>query len=136
FINKPNQRLGTLTTRQGELKFVINPRLPSFGKPLAVLVDGTSASTSEIFAGGLQALGRARIFGTRTAGAALPSLIDQLPNGDAFQPPTANYVSEGGRTLEGNGVIPDVEVSPTREGLLAGHDAVLEAAVKWIGAQK
>jgi carboxyl-terminal processing protease len=136
FIDKPNQQLGVMQTRQGPLKFVVNPRAPAYRGPLAVLVDGTSASTSEIFAGGLQALGRARIFGSRTAGAALPSLIDQLPNGDAFQHANANYISEGGRTLEGFGVIPDVEVIPSREALLAGRDPVLDAAVKWIGEQK
>jgi carboxyl-terminal processing protease len=136
FINKPNQQLGVMQTRQGPLKFVVNPRAPAYRGPLAVLVDGTSASTSEIFAGGLQALGRARIFGSRTAGAALPSLIDQLPNGDAFQHANANYVSQDGRTLEGAGVIPDVEVIPSREALLAGRDPVLDAALKWIGEQK
>ena len=136
FIDKPNQQLGVMQTRQGPLKFVVNPRAPAYRGPLAILVDGTSASTSEIFAGGLQALGRARIFGSRTAGAALPSLIDQLPNGDAFQHANANYISEGGRTLEGAGVTPDVEVIPTREALLAGRDPILDAAVKWIGAQK
>jgi carboxyl-terminal processing protease len=136
FIDTPNQQLGVMQTRQGPLKFVVNPRSPAYRGPLAVLVDGPSASTSEIFAGGLQALGRARIFGSRTAGAALPSLIDQLPNGDAFQHANANYISEGGRTLEGFGVIPDVEVIPSREALLAGRDPVLDAAVKWIGEQK
>ncbi|MBI2680751.1 MAG: hypothetical protein HYX25_07065 [Candidatus Solibacter usitatus] len=136
FIDKPNQQLGTMQTRQSTLKFIVNPRLPAYRGPVAMLVDGTSASTSEIFAGGLQALGRARIFGSQTAGAALPSLIDQLPNGDAFQHANANYISEGGRTLEGAGVTPDLEVIPTREALLAGRDPVLDAAVKWIGAQK
>ena len=45
---------------------------------------------------------RARIFGTRTAGAALPSVISKLPNGDGFQYAIANYISEGGKPLEGN----------------------------------
>jgi carboxyl-terminal processing protease len=94
-------------------------------------VDGLSASTSEIFAGGLQDLGRARVFGTPTAGAALPSVIEKLPNGDGFQYAIANYTSEGGKVLEGRGVIPDVVVAPTREALLAGHDPVLEAALSW-----
>src|SRR5207244_2459374 len=59
FIDKPNQQLGVMQTRQGgPLKFVVNPRAPAYRGPLAVLVDGMSASTSEIFAGGLQALGR------------------------------------------------------------------------------
>jgi carboxyl-terminal processing protease len=126
------QKLGTMYMRGATLKFVINPRADAYTGPLAILVDGTSASTSEIFAGGLQDLHRARIFGTRTAGAALPSVIARLPNGDAFQYAVANYISEGGQPLEGQGVTPDVEVRLTREGLLAGHDAVLDAALAWI----
>jgi C-terminal processing protease CtpA/Prc len=42
-------------------------------------------------------------------------------------------VSEGGKPLEGEGVKPDVEVKLTRAALLAGHDAVVDAAVDWIG---
>jgi carboxyl-terminal processing protease len=132
FIDKPDQQLGTMFMRQTPLKFFVNPRLPHFGKPLAILVDGASASTSEIFAGGMKDLGRARIFGSRTAGAALPSVIEKLPNGDGFQYAIANYVSDSGRTLEGAGVEPDTVVTHTRETLLAGRDAVLDAAVAWI----
>jgi carboxyl-terminal processing protease len=102
---------------------------------VAVLIDSHSASTSEIFAGGLQDLGRARIFGTRSAAAALPSTIELLPNGDGFQHAIATYVSEGGKVLEGNGVIPDVVVELERKNLLQGVDAVLEAALGWIDTQ-
>jgi carboxyl-terminal processing protease len=132
FVSEPHQQLGTMYNRQGPLRFVINPRQPHFDGPLAILVDGLSASTSEIFAEGLQDLGRARVFGTRTAGAALPSVVEKLPNGDMFQYAIANYISQGGKTLEGNGVTPDVMVSPDQESLLAGHDTVLEAALQWL----
>jgi carboxyl-terminal processing protease len=103
---------------------------------LAILVDGTSASTSEIMAEGLKDLGRARIFGTRTAAAALPSVFERLPNGDGFQYAIANYVSQGGEPLEGLGVTPDVETPLTRQALLAGQDPALDAAVAWIASQK
>lgn len=135
-VDKPGQRLGTMYMRGATLNFVINPRAGTFNGPVAVLVDGSSASTSEIFAGGLKDLGRARIFGTRTAAAALPSVIAKLPNGDGFQYAIANYISEGGQPLEGNGVTPDVEVKLTREALLAGHDPVIDAALDWIQKRK
>lgn len=135
-VDKPDQRLGSMYLRDTTLKFVINPRAQVFAGPVAVLVDGSSASTSEIFAEGLKDLGRARVFGTKTAAAALPSIFERLPNGDGFQYATANYISEGGRALEGIGVTPDVEVRLTREGLLAGHDAVLDAALEWIRKKK
>ena len=135
-VDKPNLRLGTMLMRGATLNFVINPRPGAFTGPLAFLLDASSASTSEIFAGGLKDLGRARVFGTRSAAAALPSIIRKLPNGDGFQYAVANYISQGGQALESNGVTPDVEVQRTREGLLAGHDAVLDAALEWIAKQK
>jgi carboxyl-terminal processing protease len=110
--------------------------LPTYRGAVAILVDGCSASTSEILAEGMKDLGRARVFGTRTAGAALPSAIDKLPNGDGFQHAVADYISEGGKSLEGAGVIPDVEVKLTQEALLAGRDPVLEAAIEWIHSRK
>ena len=134
--DRQDQQLGTMYMRGATLKFFINPRADAYTGPVAILVDGTSASTSEIFAGGLQDLHRARIFGTRTAGSALPSVITRLPNGDGFQYAVANYISEGGRPLEGSGVTPDVEVRLTRESLLAGRDAVADAALEWLRQQR
>jgi len=132
FIDKPDLRLGTLYMRDTTLKFVVNPRVSTYGGPVAILVDGASASTSEILAGGMKDLGRARIFGSRTAAAALPSVFELLPNGDGFQYAIANYISEGGKPLEGLGVTPDVEAPVTRKALLEGKDPALDAAIAWI----
>jgi len=132
FIDKEGLKLGEMKMRETTLKFVIFPRPETYSGPLAILVDGGSASTTEILAQGLQDLGRARIFGSGTAGAALPSDIVRLPNGDGFQFAQAGYVSEKGRILEGNGVKPDVEVFQTQEALVAGHDLVIDAANAWI----
>jgi carboxyl-terminal processing protease len=132
FLDKPDLRLGSLYLRESTMNFVVFPRQNAFAGKLAIVVDGASASTSEILAGGLKDLGRARVFGTRTAAAALPSVFEILPNGDAFQYAVANYISEGGKPLEGVGVIPDVVVPLTREALLAGQDPAFDAAVRWI----
>jgi carboxyl-terminal processing protease len=132
FIGEKDRRLGTMHTRDNELKVVVFPRPHAFRGPVAVLVDGLSASCSEILAGGLQDLRRARVFGARTMGAALPSVIEELPNGDGFQYAIAHYVSTGGAALEGAGVVPDVEIASSRAALLEGRDAVLEAALAWI----
>jgi carboxyl-terminal processing protease len=134
FVQKEDVKLGTMYQRGVELKFVVIPRLGGFAGPLAILVDEASASTSEIFAGGMQDLGRARIFGEQTAGAALPSVIESLPNGDLFQFAVANYVSESGRELEGMGVKPDLVVRHTLAALRAGKDRPLEAAINWLYA--
>lgn len=135
FVGRQGVRLGTMKQKDQEIRFAIFPRSEVFGGPLAILVDGLTASTSEIFAGGLKDVGRARIFGTRTAGAALPSVFEKLPNGDGFQYAIADYVSEGGERLEGKGVTPDVETKWTRKALLAGRDPALDAAMEWIRTQ-
>ncbi len=135
FVDAKGRKLGTMLTRDTRLNFIIIPRPVTYRGPVAILVDEATGSTAEIFSGGMKDIGRARIFGARTAGAALPSVIEKLANGDGFQYAFANYVSESGKPLEGSGVLPDMPVEPTRESLLAGGDAALEAALAWIGKQ-
>ena len=135
FIDKPGQKLGEMKMRQTTLQFVIFPRPETYAGPLAILVDEGSASTTEILAGGLQDLKRARIFGAKTAGAALPSDIIRLPNGDGFQYPQASYTSVNGHKLEGNGVTPDEVVHPT-DNEAVGIDSVVGAAANWIASQR
>jgi carboxyl-terminal processing protease len=126
--------LGTMRSRQVTLNFVINPRAARFGGPLAILVDPMTASTSEIFAAGMQRIGRARLFGEKTAGAALPALMERLPSGDVFVHAVADFTDPNGRRIEGAGAEPD-EVVPLRASdLVAGRDAALEAAVRWIAS--
>jgi carboxyl-terminal processing protease len=132
FINKSGLQLGEMKMRTATLRFTVFPRQEIYSGRLAILIDEGSASTTEILAQGLQDLKRARIFGTRSAGAALPSDIIRLPNGDGFQYPTASYTSTNGRVLEGNGVIPDEEVHQTVASIAAGKDTVIDAATRWI----
>ncbi len=136
FVTEPGKKLGTLITRSAKANFPLQPRARPFKRPVAVLVDELSMSTSEILAGGLQDLKLARVFGTRTPGAALPSVVELLPNGDRFQFAIANYISAGGKPLEGVGVVPDENTPFTRSALLDGHDPALDAAVRWIKSQR
>lgn len=135
-IREPGRCIGTLSTRQTELKMIIMPRPQTYAGPLAVLVDELTGSAAEFLSAGLQQLGRARVFGQRTKGEALPGQLATLPNGDVFLYATANFVMADGARLEGRGVVPDEEVSPARAALLAGRDPVLEAALTWIREQK
>jgi carboxyl-terminal processing protease len=135
-MSEPGRKLGTMITRDASVNFAIQPRRRPFDGPVAVLVDELSMSTSEILAGGLKDLKRARIFGTKTLGAALPSMVEVLPNGDRFQYAIANYISIGGKPLEGAGVVPDVETPLSRARLLEGRDPAVEAAVRWIRSSK
>lgn len=142
FLREPAS-LGSMIGRENTLEFTASPRKvstdgkrvrPYATKPLAILIDGRSASTSEVFAGGLQALGRARVFGENSAGMALPAQAVELPNGDVLLHAVADFVTSKGTRLEGRGVIPDEPVSPTRAALLRGDDPALLAANRWISA--
>jgi carboxyl-terminal processing protease len=132
--------LGVMKTRRNELRFASNPRLVNaagervepFAGPLAILVDALTGSASECFAGGMQSLGRARVFGQTSMGQALPAVFDKLPNGDVLIHAFGDFVTANGTRLEGRGVIPDEEVPLTRDDLLAGRDAALERALQWI----
>jgi len=134
--------LGELKSRSGVIRFSANPRrvdprgerTAPFAGPLAILVDEFSASTSEFFATGMQALGRARIFGTRSAGQALPAAMGRLPNGDVLMHVIADHVDPLGRRVEGVGVVPDTVTLLRIVDLRAGRDAALDAARTWIAA--
>jgi carboxyl-terminal processing protease len=124
--------LGVMKMRSGELKFAFFPQERRYAGPVAVLIDGMSASTSEVFSSGIQEIGRAVIVGERSAGAALPSLFQKLPTGALFQFAIADFKTPKGVLIEGRGVTPDVEARYDRASLLAGRDAQLEAAVEQI----
>ncbi len=134
------QTLGVMRTREQELNIVSMPRrvtlagqsMIPFQGPLALVVDGQSMSTTEIFTAGLQGLGRARVFGETTGGQALPALMVRMPNRDILMYAFADFVGPDGTRIEGRGAIPDTSVPLTREGLLAGQDRALSAAVDWI----
>jgi carboxyl-terminal processing protease len=139
----PNRdTLGLMKTKAmtEPLKFNANPRLVNadgqrvepYAGPVAILVDGLTGSASECFAGGMQSLGRARVFGETSMGQALPAAFDKLPNGDVLIHALGDFVTGTGVRIEGRGVVPDVPVALTRAPLLEGRDATLEAALAWI----
>ena len=135
--------LGTMRTRDATLEFKVNPRrstskgerVQPFEGPVAIVVDPLSASTSEIFAGGLQKLGRARVFGRTSAGAALPAQMKSLPSGDALLFAFANFTLPDGSTIEGVGVIADAPTGTRRADWTPNQDADVNAAARWITTQ-
>jgi carboxyl-terminal processing protease len=127
--------LGTMKMRAGHQNFVIFPQSNPFTGKVALLIDGSSGSTSEIFAAGLQESGRAIIVGEKSMGAALPSIFSKLPTGALFQYAFADFRTPKGVLVEGRGVIPDVEVKPDRRELLRGRDNQLDAAIEQIRKQ-
>jgi carboxyl-terminal processing protease len=139
---KESVSLGTQVQRRRKQDYTVVPRnfhnskrVGVFAGPLAILADETTGSCSEIFAGGMQALGRARIFGERSAGAALPATLTKLPNGDYLLHAIADFLTARGKSLEGDGVQPDEFVPLLRKDLLLGKDAALDAAARWMKAE-
>ncbi len=92
--------LGTMHQREGVTELGVYPQRNRFAGPIAILIDGRSASTSEILAAGLKEQHRARLFGEPSAGAALPSFFKSLPTGDLFQFAVADVTTPSGTTLE------------------------------------
>jgi carboxyl-terminal processing protease len=132
--------LGRMKTRTSDLEFHANPRLVTpdgvrvepFKGPVALLVDELTGSASECFAGALQSVGRARVFGRQTLGQALPASTRRLTNGDVLMYVVGDFVTATGRRLEGEGVRPDEVVPLSLAVLRTGRDATLEAALRWI----
>ncbi|MEC9158335.1 MAG: S41 family peptidase [Planctomycetota bacterium] len=136
FLTEPTN-LGTMRNQYGELNFNTNPQTVSASGapvtplevPVFVLVDAMSASTSEIFAGGMKEAGRATVVGRRTPGMALPAVAIDLPNGDVFYYAIASFTLPGGGVIEGADVTPEVDVQLSTEAFGRSTDPDLAAAI-------
>ncbi len=91
-----------------QLKFNATPADLLNGAPMVVLVNGGSASASEIVAGALQDHKRAVIMGTKTFGKGSVQTILPMSNGSALKLTTARYYTPNGRSIQATGIIPDV----------------------------
>ena len=84
--------------------------------PLVVLIDGNSASASEILAGALQDTGAATIVGQTSYGKGSVQVILPLYDDDALKLTIAKYYTPSGRSIDGTGIEPDVRVEPQTDG--------------------
>jgi carboxyl-terminal processing protease len=127
---------GLIVTTRGrnstmQMEFAARPGQWSPGTPLLILVDGGTASASEVFAGALQDHRRAVIVGERTFGKGSVQSVLPLRNGGGIKLTTARYYTPSGRSIQAEGIEPDVvyaaggvagaETERTREADLERH---------------
>jgi carboxyl-terminal processing protease len=102
-----------------------------YGGPVVILVDARSASSSEVFAAGMQDTQRAKIIGSPTCGCVLGIAKPRvLKGGGVLEMSEVAWFSPKGRKLEGAGIVPDEAVAPTLGDLLAKRDPVVAEADK------
>ena len=120
---------GTIVSTQSQrgLSPIRSSATPYPSLPLAILVDGGTASAAEIIAGALQDYGRATVVGSQTfAKGSVQTLLSPLANGSALKITTAFYLTPKGRTFSETGLLPDIEVSSLDE------NAAIRAALQAI----
>jgi len=97
-----------------KMKFFAHPDGNGVRYPLVVLVNGGSASASEIVAGAIQDQGRGVIVGTQTFGKGSVQTIIPLKDGSGLRLTTARYYTPNGRSIQAKGIVPDIIVKVSR----------------------
>ncbi len=108
---------GVLVSQKGKnkeenLEYKANGRAPYTNLPIAVLVNGGSASASEIVAGALQDHKRAVIIGEKTFGKGSVQILLPVNKDEAIKITTARYYLPSGRTIQAKGITPDIVIYP------------------------
>jgi carboxyl-terminal processing protease len=131
---------GTIVTTQERTgapnAFAAKATTPLLDAPLAVLVDGDTASAAEIVAGAVQDAHAGTVIGAKTFGKGLVQETYALPDGGAIKLTTARYRTPAGRDIDGVGIVPDVVVAEPADAHPGepGHDPQLDRALALLAA--
>lgn len=131
----PEGTLVTVNTKAGEEEVYKSDEEHQFDKPLVVLVNGYSASASEIYAGTIQEYGTGKIVGTQTYGKGVVQQLFDLKDGSSLKLTIAEYLISGEKSINGVGVIPDVEVEYEYDEEEPQKDGQLEKAIEILQEQ-
>lgn len=99
--------------------------------PLLVLVDGGTASSSEILAGALQDRERALLVGGQTFGKGSVQLVYDLSDGSSVHVTASRWLTPDGHQIDQQGLTPDIAVEPSQEAIENGRDVILHRAVDY-----
>lgn len=111
---------------EGLVRVQFTPAEPNFDGPVYVLIDGQSASATELFADALGAVDGVTLVGERSAGEMLSQTMFDLGEGFQLSLPIADYFSLGRGRIEGTGVDPDIDASAALESAIQHYQAVQE----------
>jgi carboxyl-terminal processing protease len=100
------------------------------GKPIVILINGGSASASEIVSGALQDQRRAIVLGTKSFGKGSVQSIIPIPNHGAIRLTTARYYTPSGRSIQAKGIEPDIEVQQAKVEALGPEKSTHEADLR------
>ncbi|MBR1618293.1 S41 family peptidase [bacterium] len=102
-------------------------------KPVVILVDETSASATEIFAGAMKDYHRAKLVGTKTYGKGMVQKIIPMPNETGLNLTIARYLTPNGADINKRGISPDYKVNFTKNDMETKTDSQLERAKEMLG---
>ncbi len=126
-----------IVERGEETQAIMSKGLEDFDLPMVVLVDGGSASASEITAGAIKDLKLGVLMGTKTFGKGSVQTFWELPDGSGIKLTTAKYLTAGENAINGIGIEPDIVVENPEKIVPGGAgDPQLEAALKQIKTMK
>lgn len=126
----PEGTVVSMKDKQGEETVYDSDEENQFDKPVAVLVNGYSASASEIYAGAMQDYGLGTIVGTQTYGKGVVQKLFDLKDGTCLKLTIAEYFTPSGRSINGEGVTPDVAVEYEPDEQNPEYDNQLQKAME------
>jgi carboxyl-terminal processing protease len=121
-----------ISRTEDEKIFMSTDETTAADMPLVVLIDGGTASASEIVAGALQDRERAVLIGTTTFGKGSVQLVYDLSDGSSVHVTSARWFTPDRHQIDQQGLEPNIVVVPTEEAIADGRDEALEAAVDYL----